>query len=123
MKRRLINFALFVPLLACLLGADSIGWAAGQPNPNPGGANGTVEGKGPYAVDPANTFGGVTFYARQQGVKLPSFKAANANKGNWDALINNLGPGTYDCWAQLDTTDPNSNIISTFTKISTVNVK
>jgi hypothetical protein len=61
MKRKFMGMALFFAIV-CAMGADSIAWDATQPMPNPGGKALTLEGKGPYEVDPANDFTGVTFW-------------------------------------------------------------
>ena len=63
MKRQFAGIVLFLPLLACLLGASSVAFNAGQPNPNPGNKLTILEGKGTYVVDPKENFGDINFIA------------------------------------------------------------
>lgn len=120
MKRRLVTPVLFLPLLACLLGADSINWDPGQPLPNPGGLGNTLDGAGPYAVDPANTFSSVHFFRQVTG-GLPNNDKATAMKGLWYCR-STTAVATYDCWGTLTTTkggmffDTNTSVVNVTVK-------
>ena len=121
MKRRVVCLAMFVPLLACLMGASSIDFAAGQPNPNPGGVLQSLEGKGSYVVDPTETFGKVFFQSIDTKTTQSATIGANANNGTWDSKLA-LMPGNYDSWATLYTVK-NGGAILLKTKTVNVNVK
>jgi hypothetical protein len=101
MKRKFVNIALFLPLLACLMGADTINWGPGQPVANPGGALLTIEGSGPYALDPGSKVLGVVFWRSINGSGTSA--PANWAAGNWDCTVKVGFAGTYDVWGELST--------------------
>lgn len=113
MKCRLLQIALFVPMLGCLLGADSISFNQGQPNPNPGGAANTLEGKGQYAVDPANTFSSLLFIAEYTPNGQQTSISAIRKGADWN---NNLilAAGNYLSWGELKTLN-NGNPLYSYT--------
>jgi hypothetical protein len=122
MKRKLVNIAIFLPLLACLMGAGTIDWAAGQPNPNPGGAKETVEGKGSFAIGLGDTLLGIELWA----LKGQFFDSGTAtvNAPNWDKTLKlSSGAGDYDCHAQIVTEDSGGKLWSNKTTTKTVTVK
>ena len=122
MKRQFVGIALFLPLLACLMGASSIAWPAGQPVPNPGGKAGTIEAKGTYAVDPMETLGKITFNVYDTKLKQATIVTANAKAGAWDSILSNLGAGNYDSFGQLITVNKGQTVFN-YTTTENVNVK
>lgn len=97
MKSKLIKIVLFLPLLACLMGA-TIAFDAGQPNPNPGGMANFVEGKGTFTLGANEKLDGITFRATDtksgQQVQQPK-TTVDMTKMTWDATLK-LVPGNYD---------------------------
>ncbi len=122
MKRQFVGIALFLPLLACLMGASSITFGANQPVPNPGGKAGTIEGKGTYVVDPLENFGTITFAVHDTKLKQTTLVTANAKAGAWDSILSNLGAGNYDAVGQLDTVNKGQPVYN-YTKTVNVNIK
>lgn len=123
MKRRLLGFAMFLPLLVCILGADTIGWDAGYPLPNPGGTPNQAEGKGPYSIDPANSGGGAYFHLQKGKFESITGAAFITEKGQtkWQCIGAGFGAGTYDSWGLLSSLDKDGNLNTTkTTKVSIV---
>ncbi len=112
MKRKLCGSMFVVFGLVCLTGADMIMWDPESPVPNPGGAKLTIAGKGPYAVDPANTFVTADFFYGVAGQQK-----ANTNMGKWDKTVTVAVPGNYDCWAELTTINANKTVFVTKTPV------
>lgn len=135
MKRRLTCFAMFLPLLACLmapdtgglpggeLAASSIAFDAGQPAPNPGGVAQMLEGKGTFAVDPAETFAAINFRAKDtKGTKQTYLVVAATNQAKWSGTLM-VFASNYDSSAQLFTKDKAGMTLAYNTGIVNVNVK
>ena len=122
MKRKLVQIALFLPLLACLMGASTIDFDAGQPVPNPGGAPSTLEGKGPFAVDPMETLMSVNFNASLVGGMQSTTGLAATNQGKWSGSLL-VAAGKYESFGALVTKDKAGTIVITFSKKVVVTVK
>lgn len=105
MRRKLLRTVALVCGLMFVMGADTIDWDAGQPVANPGGKASTLEGKGTYSVDPANTGGTVSLWAQQQGGIATPY-AATKNNGKWDCTVGTLAAKQYDTWGEIVTWDP-----------------
>ena len=102
MKRKLVRSVLLLCGLFCVMGADSISFNAGQPNPNPGGMKNLIEANGTYTLDPGHMYACSTFTA-DDGVK--STFTTSANNGTWTLIATPLPAGTYDCYASLVVND------------------
>ena len=122
MRRKLFGIALTLLGLVCLMGADTIAWNAGQPNPNPGGNLNELEGAGTFAVDPNNKFSSLTLNRQVPGQFLVVMSNANTANGNWNSTQTNVAAGNYDTWGELVTTK-GLQVFVTKTAIVNVNVK
>ncbi len=104
MKRKCVRtFVLFCALI-CLMGASSVSFDAGQPNPNPGGVLQKLEGKGTYVVDPGEIFLNLTYNAKDTTSKQISYNQATSANGKWDKTLD-LVKGNYDCYGHMLTAD------------------
>jgi hypothetical protein len=103
MNRRIVTTALFVPLLACILGADSISFDQNYPLANPGGKTGKLEGKGQHAVDPQRTFTSLVFYAQDTATQQTNQNNATRNGAAWGVTLD-AAVSTHESWATLTTT-------------------
>lgn len=120
MKRQFVGIALFLPLLACLLGASSNAFDAGQPTPNPGGAAQRLQGKGTYVLDPNQFYVGTSFSAVDtKGTKQLYVVNLTPNMNKWDGTLQ-LFASNYNSFGTLVTFDPVTNGVTAF-KTATVN--
>ncbi len=120
MKRQFVGIALFLPLLACLLGASSNAFDAGQPTPNPGGAAKMLQGKGTFVLDPAEYHVGNSFAAVDtKGTKQLYSVNVTATLNKWDGTLM-MFPSNYDSYGTLVTYDPVTKSNTAF-KTATVN--
>lgn len=119
--RKLAGTALLLTFLVCTMGASSIDFDKGQPNPNPGGKQFILEGKGPVVIDPNELFTGISFVAviGTQAATNPGAK----NNQTWSSNLI-LALNTYDSFAVLLTKDAKTGLtIINKTKTVTVTVK
>jgi RNA polymerase sigma factor (sigma-70 family) len=106
-KRKSAGTALLVALLICTMGASTISFDDKQPNPNPGGKQFLLEGKGTYNVDaPAEQ--GPMHMLMVSTRQVPGGFSANTGpkfgNGKWDASME-LAPGTYKVSTHMVTMD------------------
>lgn len=111
MMRKFAKLAVLFFMLMCLMGAGTVTFDAGQPNPNPGGLLQVLEGKGTYGPGQMETVGRVDMEVKETTTLTNSAKQANLKAGKWDCTIN-LVKGTYDVWATIETVDNKGVIIT-----------
>jgi hypothetical protein len=125
-KTSLIRAALFLPLLACLLGASSISFDAGHPNPNPNGTPQVMDGAGDWVLDKTETLDDcINFAVNTKTKQISGIQAglSHAKTGNtWNAQLS-LTAANYDTYANLYTIDAQGNALQAKTKVENRNVK
>jgi hypothetical protein len=110
-KRKLAGTALLLALLVCTMGASTISFDEKQPNPNPGGKQFVLEGKGTYKVDVPAERGPMHMLMTVTRKNAPGGFSANTGpkfgNGKWDASME-LAPGTYKVITNMVTVDVNT---------------
>lgn len=99
MKRKFVSMILMLCSLVFVLGADSISYNAGQPNPNPGGMKNTIEANGTYTLDTGHTLSSISFIADDGSISTSA--TADTKGGQWKLSSLNVNAGTYKCTARL----------------------
>ena len=120
MMRKLVRSVLLLGGLVCVMGADSIDYNAGQPNPNPGGVANKIEANGTYALDPGHTLSSIVFICDDG---IASNFTATATKATWSVPPVGINASTYKCTAQLYINDGQKIWMSANKSVNNVVVK
>lgn len=109
--------------VACVMGAGTITYDKGQPNPNPKGAKGVLEGAGTYTVPAGETLVKVEHYATEPTLKQTTIGTAGTANGKWNNTMG-IVAGIYDCEGRITTINQQSQIVYGYTGVvQTVVVK
>ncbi len=103
MKRKALGSVMVAVALACLMGASTISFDAGQPTPNPRGGPGTIQAKGTYSLDPGHSVSGISFTTDDGSTAVSD--TAKWGAGTWTTGVLTSAKGNLTCTAELTVDD------------------